>query len=237
PLRYLPPKPPDLNTGLAFLVLLLSAHASALDCNFLKHQQQKSNLLILKLLKKMSLKRLPECLEKKLTPFPFPATVLEIRDPELAVKMVHELLHGLLAIFSIVVSTTWFLNTIFAQSESIKRCLVERKMTLRSKQINKLRNEYFHINKLRNEYFQVIKAALKQEGRSVCNWEHVKLEGWTTLIYIDILTKRMNSWDVQAGHAHTACPAHSLSAAGSPSCWLPVVLHPVRHHTLVTMHS
>uniref|UniRef100_A0A8D0E4Y6 Uncharacterized protein n=1 Tax=Salvator merianae TaxID=96440 RepID=A0A8D0E4Y6_SALMN len=119
------------STGLAFLVLLLSAHASALDCNFLKHQQQKSNLLILKLLKKMSLKRLPECLEKKLTPFPFPATVLEIRDPELAVKMVHELLHGLLG---------------GAQTVS-PSCLL-------------------------NEYFQVIKAALKQEGRSVCNWEH-----------------------------------------------------------------
>ncbi|XP_062984484.1 interferon-like [Elgaria multicarinata webbii] len=177
--------------GFMCLLLLLPAQVTALDCNFLKLQQQRFNSDSLELLKGMRMKHSPECLEN-MTAFDFPKKIVEIHQPWLATKAVHEILHGFFGILSSdLLQTSWaaahrerFLNMLYAQTESIERCLAEAKRTRRRKDEWK--------NKLRlRKYFQRIRSFLKEKEHSRCSWESVKRELWTSFVYINILTKRM----------------------------------------------
>ncbi|XP_042311353.1 interferon beta-like [Sceloporus undulatus] len=177
------------NAGLLCLMLLLPAHITALDCNFLQLEQERFNLQSLNLLKEQSTKVPQECLEN-MTTFTFSTQILKIHQPELAAKAVHEMLQGFFGIFSSdLLKTDWeptfrqrFLNMLYAQTERIKRCLAGKKRRSQEEWKIKLRLK---------KYFQRMRHFLKEKGKDSCAWQSVKLEFRTSFIYIDILTKRM----------------------------------------------
>ncbi|XP_061463296.1 interferon epsilon-like [Rhineura floridana] len=182
-----------MHAGALCLVLLSSVQVTALDCNFLKVQQQRFNLQSLKLWKERSAKFPSACL-KELTAFSFPSDILEISESRLAMIAVYEILHGFLNILRRdllgtgleVTQRKRFLQMLHAQTEVIERCLEERKVTLRGAKGRKT------VLRLKR-YFQRIITFIREKERGTCIWESLQLEIRTSFTYIDILTKRMNS--------------------------------------------
>ncbi|KAH0627781.1 hypothetical protein JD844_008117 [Phrynosoma platyrhinos] len=181
------------NARLFCLMLLLPAHITALDCNFLQLEQERFNLQSLKLLKERSTKFPQECLDNKIM-FNFPTKIMKIHQPELAAKAVHEILQGFFGILSSdLLKTDWeptfrerFLNSLSAQTKRIQRCHTEKMMMLKKNQ------EEWKIKLKLKKYFQRMRNFLKEKGQDTCAWESVKLEFWTSFIYINILTKSMS---------------------------------------------
>uniref|UniRef100_A0A6J0U1A2 Interferon omega-1-like n=1 Tax=Pogona vitticeps TaxID=103695 RepID=A0A6J0U1A2_9SAUR len=185
-------KSPATPAALLYLGLVLSAQAAALDCNFLKLQQERFHRESLKQLEKMISKFSPRCREQA-PDFNFPAETLKTQDSWLAAK---DILSGFLAILSSDrLKTSWetplfrdrFLNGLFAQTESIQRCLEERQVTWG-------RSKYERANKQGlKRYFQRIRAFLEEKGHKACAYESLQLEFQRSFMYIDILLKRTDT--------------------------------------------
>ncbi|XP_025072734.1 interferon type B-like [Alligator sinensis] len=170
------------------LVVLLSAHVTALDCSNFRDLQKVLNRNSMQLLGQVAGAFPEECLEVRPT-FRFPDKVLRSKAPHNAWMATYEILQQLFSLFKMTLpKTAWdthsverLLNAVHLQIKRLETCPPTNGLYPSS------RNKATKLKK----YFRKIDDFLREKNYSKCAWEVVRIEAKTWFYYLDKLENRL----------------------------------------------